>query len=86
MKLMLSTKGIWRIFDNFKKVYLRFQLGRFNGTLGCEEARMRGVQFVLLLIRGQYKMTIDHAERVFEEPRALNPTLLGMLTCACRKR
>lgn len=59
-------------FDNFKKVYLSFSAGKDSTVmihLACEEARRRGVKFGVLLVdlEGQYKMTIDHAERVFEE-------------------
>lgn len=59
-------------FDNFEKVYLSFSAGKDSTVmihLAAKEARERGVKFGCLIVdlEGQYKMTIEHAYRVFEE-------------------
>lgn len=59
-------------FDNFDRVYLSFSAGKDSTVmihLAAKEARKRGVKFGCLIVdlEGQYKMTIDHAERIFDE-------------------
>lgn len=59
-------------FDNFEKVYLSFSAGKDSTVMlhiAAKEARSRGVKIGVLLVdlEGQYKMTIDHAVRVFDE-------------------
>jgi predicted phosphoadenosine phosphosulfate sulfurtransferase len=59
-------------FDNFERVYLSFSAGKDSTVmihLAAKEARARGLRFGVLLVdlEGQYKMTIEHADRVFEE-------------------
>jgi predicted phosphoadenosine phosphosulfate sulfurtransferase len=59
-------------FDNFEKVYLSFSAGKDSTVmmhLAAKEARKRGVKFGCLIVdlEGQYKMTIEHANRMFEE-------------------
>ena len=59
------------IFDHFEKVYLSFSAGKDSTVMihiAAQEARRRGVRIGVLLVdlEGQYKMTIDHAERCFE--------------------
>jgi len=59
-------------FDNFEKVYLSFSAGKDSTVmihLAAKEARERGIKIGVLLVdlEGQYKMTIDHALRCFEE-------------------
>lgn len=60
------------IFDNFEKVYLSFSAGKDSTVMihmVADEARKRGIRFGCLFIdlEGQYKLTIDHAEKTFEE-------------------
>lgn len=59
-------------FDNFDRVYLSFSAGKDSTVMihiAAKEARERGVKFGVLIVdlEGQYKMTIEHAERIFEE-------------------
>lgn len=59
-------------FDNFNKVYLSFSAGKDSTVMlhmVCDEARRRGKRIGVLLVdlEGQYKLTIDHAERCFKE-------------------
>jgi len=59
-------------FDNFNKVYLSFSAGKDSTVMmhvAAKEARKRGVKIGVLIVdlEGQYKMTIAHAERMFEE-------------------
>lgn len=63
---------IKKTFDEFEKVYLSFSAGKDSTVmihLVAEEARARGVKFGCLLVdlEGQYKMTIEHAEAIFNE-------------------
>lgn len=58
-------------FDNFDRVYLSFSAGKDSTVmihLAAEEARRQGKRFGVLLVdlEGQYKLTIDHANRVFD--------------------
>ena len=57
-------------FDTFAKVYLSFSAGKDSTVmlhLVAEEAIKRGRKFGLLLVdlEGQYKFTIDHAEKLY---------------------
>jgi len=59
-------------FDNFERVYLSFSAGKDSTVMihiAALEARARGVTLGVLIVdlEGQYKMTMDHAERVFKE-------------------
>lgn len=59
-------------FDNFECIYLSFSAGKDSTVMihmAAQEARKRGVTIGVLIVdlEGQYKMTIDHAERCFEE-------------------
>lgn len=59
-------------FDSFERVYLSFSAGKDSTVmihLAALEARRRGIKFGVLIVdlEGQYKMTIEHAERVFKE-------------------
>lgn len=59
-------------FDNFEKVYLSFSAGKDSTVMihiAALEARARGVKMGVLIVdlEGQYKFTIEHAERIFAE-------------------
>ena len=59
-------------FDYFEKVYLSFSAGKDSTVMihmAGDVARAKGKRFGVLLVdlEGQYKMTMDHAERVFKE-------------------
>lgn len=59
-------------FDNFERVYLSFSAGKDSTVmihLAAKEARRRGIKFGCLIVdlEGQYKMTMEHAEAIFEE-------------------
>jgi predicted phosphoadenosine phosphosulfate sulfurtransferase len=59
-------------FDNFPKVYVSFSAGKDSTVmlhLVADEARKRGRTFGMMFIdlEGQYKATIDHAHRCFED-------------------
>lgn len=59
-------------FDKFERVYLSFSAGKDSTVmmhLACKEARARGVKLGILIVdlEGQYKLTIDHAEKMFKE-------------------
>ena len=59
-------------FENFESVYLSFSAGKDSTVmlhLVAEEARRVGKRFGILIVdlEGQYKFTIDHAKRCFEE-------------------
>jgi predicted phosphoadenosine phosphosulfate sulfurtransferase len=58
-------------FDNFAKVYVSFSAGKDSTVmlhLVAAEARRRGRRFGMLLVdlEGQYKATIDHAQRCYD--------------------
>ena len=60
------------VFDHFERVYLSFSAGKDSTVMlhiAALEARERGVKIGVLIVdlEGQYKMTIDHAERCFKE-------------------
>jgi predicted phosphoadenosine phosphosulfate sulfurtransferase len=70
--LIAAQERIEWTFDNFDRVYLSFSAGKDSTVmihLAADEARKRGVKFGCLIVdlEGQYKMTIEHAERVFAE-------------------
>ncbi|MCK5617088.1 DUF3440 domain-containing protein, partial [Candidatus Pacearchaeota archaeon] len=59
-------------FENFESVYLSFSAGKDSTVmlhLVAEEAKRMGKRFGILIVdlEGQYKFTIDHAKRCFEE-------------------
>src|SRR3990167_8701622 len=58
-------------FDRFPSVYVAFSAGKDSTVmlhLTAAEARKRGRRFglVLLDLEGQYRATIEHAERCFD--------------------
>jgi predicted phosphoadenosine phosphosulfate sulfurtransferase len=59
-------------FDNYPRVYGSYSAGKDSTVMihmMAEEARRRGRRFGMLLIdlEGQYKVTIEHAERMFDD-------------------
>lgn len=59
-------------FDNFERVYLSFSAGKDSTVmlhLVMDEAKARGRKVGMLLVdlEGQYKLTMDHAERMYRE-------------------
>ena len=69
--LTASRERIAWAFDNFEKIYLSFSAGKDSTImlhLVADEARKRERKFGLLLVdlEGQYKLTIDHAEKCVE--------------------
>jgi predicted phosphoadenosine phosphosulfate sulfurtransferase len=59
-------------FDTFPRIYVSFSAGKDSTVmlhLVADEARKRGRRFGLLLIdlEGQYRVTIEHAERCFAD-------------------
>lgn len=69
--LSASRERISWTFDHFERVYLSFSAGKDSTVmlhLVAEEAKKRGRKFGLLLVdlEGQYKLTIDHAEKCFD--------------------
>ena len=70
--LEAATDRIEWTFDAFGKVYLSFSAGKDSTVmleLTAEIARKRGRRFGVLLVdlEGQYKLTIEHAIKCFEE-------------------
>lgn len=70
--LTAARKRISETFDLFPKVYVSFSAGKDSTVmlhLVADEARKRQRRFGLLLVdlEGQYKVTIDHAEVLFDE-------------------
>jgi predicted phosphoadenosine phosphosulfate sulfurtransferase len=70
--LEAAKERISYTFDNFEKVYLSFSAGKDSTVmihLAADEARSRGVRFGVLIVdlEGQYKLTIEHAEAIFNE-------------------
>lgn len=70
--LTAARERIEWTFDNFERVYVSFSAGKDSSVmlhLVEDEARKRGRRFGLLLVdlEGQYKVTIDYAERRFAE-------------------
>lgn len=69
--LTAARERISWTFDNFERVYVSFSAGKDSTTmlhLVEDEARARGRRFGLLLVdlEGQYRVTMEHAERTFE--------------------
>lgn len=67
-----SLERIEWTFDNFEKIYLSFSAGKDSTVmlhLAMIEAKKRNRKIGLLLVdlEGQYKLTIDHAEKMIEE-------------------
>ena len=70
--LQAAQERIEWTFDNFERVYLSFSAGKDSTVmlhLVMDEAKKRGQKIGLLLVdlEGQYKMTIEHALRCFDE-------------------
>lgn len=69
--LTAARERISWTFDNFERVYLSFSAGKDSTVmlhLVAEEATRRGRTFGLLLVdlEGQYKLTMEHAEKCFD--------------------
>lgn len=59
-------------FDNFDRIYMSFSAGKDSTVMlhiAADIARKRGRKFGLLLVdlEAQYKLTISHAEKLYEE-------------------
>lgn len=70
--LEAARERISLTFDNFERVYVSFSAGKDSSVmlhLVADEAKKRGRKFGLLLIdlEAQYKLTIEHAEEMFEK-------------------
>lgn len=70
--LTAARERIAYTFDNFPRVYVSFSAGKDSTVmlhLVADEARKRGRKFGLLLIdlEGQYKLTIEHALKCFDD-------------------
>lgn len=68
--LAAAEERVRYVFDAFPRVYVSFSAGKDSTVmlhLVAEEARRRGRRFGLLLVdlEGQYKTTIEHAERCY---------------------
>jgi predicted phosphoadenosine phosphosulfate sulfurtransferase len=69
--LTAARQRISYTFDNFSKIYLSFSAGKDSTVmlhLVMEEAikRNRKIGILLIDLEGQYKLTIDHAQKCFE--------------------
>lgn len=69
--LTAAKQRIAYVFDHFERVYVSFSAGKDSTVmlhLVADEARRRGRKIGILLVdlEGQYKCTIEHAERCFE--------------------
>lgn len=69
--LTASRQRIAWVFDNFPRIYVSFSAGKDSTVmlhLVAEEARERGRKIGVLLVdlEGQYKLTVDHAQRMYE--------------------
>lgn len=67
-----AVQRIQWTFDNFEKIYLSFSAGKDSTVmmhLACLEARKRKRKIAIMLVdlEGQYKLTIEHAERMFND-------------------
>lgn len=70
--LTAARERISWTFDNFERIYVSFSAGKDSSVmlhLVEDEARKRGRRFGLLMVdlEGQYRVTIDYAERRFAE-------------------
>lgn len=68
--LSAARERIAFAFENFERVYVSFSAGKDSTVmlhLVADEAIRRGRKFGVLLVdlEGQYKLTIDHAKKVF---------------------
>jgi len=69
--LEAAEQRVRETFDEFPRVYVSFSAGKDSTVmlhLVAAEARRRGRRFGMLLVdlEGQYKCTIEHAERCYE--------------------
>jgi predicted phosphoadenosine phosphosulfate sulfurtransferase len=69
--LTAARDRVSRIFDDFPKIYVSFSAGKDSTVLlhiVAEEARKRNRRFGLLLVdlEAQYRMTIEHAQAMFD--------------------
>lgn len=69
--LTAARKRVAWTFDNFARVYVSFSAGKDSTVmlhLVGKEARRRGRRFGILLVdlEGQYRCTIEHAERCYD--------------------
>jgi predicted phosphoadenosine phosphosulfate sulfurtransferase len=70
--LTAARERIAWTFDNFTRVYVSFSAGKDSTVmlhLVADEARARGRRFGVMLVdlEGQYRVTIEHAERCFTD-------------------
>lgn len=70
--LEAAQKRIKLTFENFERIYVSFSAGKDSTVmlhLVAKEARLRGKKIGLLLIdlEAQYKLTIEHAEKMYKE-------------------
>jgi predicted phosphoadenosine phosphosulfate sulfurtransferase len=70
--LVAARERIAYTFDNFARVYVSFSAGKDSTVmlhLVADEARKRGRTFGMMLVdlEGQYRATIEHAERCFAD-------------------
>ena len=69
--LEAAKERISKTFDEFEKIYLSFSAGKDSTVmlhLVMQEAikRNRTIGIMLIDLEGQYKLTIDHAQRCFD--------------------
>lgn len=67
-----AKQRISETFDRYERVYLSFSAGKDSTVMihmVADEARARGLKFGVLLVdlEGQYKLTIEHAQAIFDE-------------------
>lgn len=67
-----SVERVKWTFDNFKKIYVSFSAGKDSTTMlhiVMKEAKKRNrkVGVFLVDLEGQYKMTIEHADKMFDD-------------------
>lgn len=73
INVMTAAEGrVKYVFDNFERVYLSFSAGKDSTAMihiAADEARRRGIKFGVLIVdlEGQYKLTIEHASKIFDE-------------------
>lgn len=72
--LTAARQRIAETFDNFERVYVSFSAGKDSTVmlhLVMEEAvkRSRRVGLLLIDLEGQYKLTMEHAEALFDQYR-----------------
>ncbi|WP_256846894.1 phosphoadenosine phosphosulfate reductase [Paenibacillus sp. Pae108] len=69
--LQAARERISFVFDRFSKIYVSFSGGKDSTTmlhLVVDEAKKRGLKVAVLFIdlEAQYKMTIDHVQKMFD--------------------